>query len=94
MHPRHHGIVYTDGPARRRPDEPRLGYSPIKMIPVTPTEGLSAASRVNYAKTYTVEHNTYINFIGNIAPEHFDNLLGNFEDARRVYKIPVVRPPY
>jgi hypothetical protein len=47
--------------------EGALNKSAIKVIPKTPRDKLDPASRVNYAKIYTVEHNVKVQFIGQIA---------------------------
>jgi hypothetical protein len=57
-----------DDPAPKPlPDEGLLSKSPIRVVPNSPREKLDPASRVNYAKIYTVEHNVKVAFIGHIA---------------------------
>jgi hypothetical protein len=40
--------------------------SPVKMTPDSPEHHLDRASRINYAKLYTVEHNVKVQFIGSV----------------------------
>jgi hypothetical protein len=84
--PNQHGIVYSQGfePALL-PGEPRLGYDPIMMIP-TNSGGLHMASRINYAKPHTVEHNVFVQFVGHIHESHTALILHNMLQAMHNHK--------
>lgn len=45
--------------------EPPLGFAPIR-IAIIPEQQFSPASRVNYSKLITVQHNVKVLFIGEI----------------------------
>jgi hypothetical protein len=65
-----HAIIYTgEYPPYPIDGEDDLTKGAIRVIPRTPRDKLDPASRVNYAKIYTVEHNVKVQFIGSIAPE-------------------------
>lgn len=69
--PAHHGIIYENSPNNQpllQPGEPELGFSPIRAT-TTSGDPLTEASRVNYAKVVTVEHNVKVLFVGDIVPE-------------------------
>lgn len=42
---------------------------PIEMIPENPKLNLDGASRLNYAKIYTIEYNVKVKFIGRVHPD-------------------------
>lgn len=48
--------------------EPALGFNPIRAT-TTSGDPLTAASRVNYAKVVTVEHNVKVLFVGDVVTE-------------------------
>lgn len=65
VHPDDHAIIYTSkdrGPITL-PGETLIREA-IRMEPIDPSHGLDNASRVNYCKIYTVEHNVKVFFIG------------------------------
>lgn len=67
VHADDHAIIYTskdDGP-QLMPNEV-LYKEPIRMNPISDAHKLDAASRVNYRKVYTVEHNVKVMFIGDL----------------------------
>jgi hypothetical protein len=51
------------------------------MIPKTQRDKLEPASRINYAKVYTVEHNVKVCFIGHIAEPSKKQMLGDFDNT-------------
>jgi hypothetical protein len=66
--PEDHAIIYTGGhPPHELEGEKKLHKRAVQVIPKTPHK-LDLASRVNYAKLYTIEHNVKVCFIGKIAP--------------------------
>jgi len=58
----HHTIIYTGSQPQWLPGEYELGLTktPIKVEPVNPRHKLDIASRLNYAKPYTVEYNVKV----------------------------------
>lgn len=74
--PLKHGIIHEYGTkARLLPDEPTLGFRPVRLEIKAAGEKLSRESRVNYSKLVTVEHNVKVFFIGNINAEDFDDTV-------------------
>ena len=64
-----HAIVHMAGePAGLLPLEPRMIKKAIQVVPAERGSELSAASRINFAKPHTVEHNVKFMNIGVIAP--------------------------
>lgn len=80
--PDDHAIVYVgdQAPPNLR-GENILSKPPIEMIPKSPRHKLEPASRINYAKIYTVEHNVKVCFIGHIAPSSEMQLMRDFDDT-------------
>ncbi|KAL2064646.1 hypothetical protein VTL71DRAFT_3784 [Oculimacula yallundae] len=70
VHVEHHTVIYTDkiAGARLLPGE-KLSKTPLQMEPNDNSQRLDKASRVNYAKLYTVEHNVKVFFIGSLTKE-------------------------
>lgn len=64
---KHHTIIHTGKPvALKGEKEKGLTKKPIRVEPAGPRHKLDDASRLNYAKTYTVEYNVKVWFIGKI----------------------------
>jgi hypothetical protein len=77
-----HAIIYTGKyPATEGAGEEHLSKGPIEMIPKSPRDKLDRASRINYAKIYTVEHNVKVCFIGRIAPDSERRFITDFDDT-------------
>ncbi|KAK2058112.1 hypothetical protein LY76DRAFT_616701 [Colletotrichum caudatum] len=72
-----HGMVYHNKPHRPLQNEPELGFAPVRARLTVDGEKLDKASRVNYSKLVTIEHNVKVFFIGHISPEALDD----FADA-------------
>ena len=61
VHASHHTIIYTDKPIISKGEKEKgLTKKPIKIIPSSPRHKLDRYSRLNYAKTYTVEYNVKV----------------------------------
>jgi len=79
-----HGIIYT-GTSGSEPPDLLLGENGLTKgaLRVEPNgdEALDDTSRVNYGKTYTVEHNVKVLNIGVVAPEHLKLLDRNCNEA-------------
>jgi len=65
VHADDHAIIYTSRPTLLRGEMP-LSKQPIKVKPDTIEHKLDPASRLNYAKVYTIEHNVKVWCIGRI----------------------------
>lgn len=88
--PEDHTIIYTSERPIKKEGE-QLANKPLRMIPDTSREKLDSASRINYAKLYTVEHNVEVHFIGQIAPKHLQQL---WDDYLRTHGITGSAPSY
>ena len=65
--PDDHAIIYTGKHAPEEVEgERKLHKTPIRVKEETARHKLSPESRLNYAKVYTIEHNTRVCFIGAI----------------------------
>ena len=61
VHARHHTVIYTEKPVFAKGEKEKgLKKKPIKVIPSSPRHRLDNFSRLNYAKTYTVEYNVKV----------------------------------
>ena len=61
VHADHHTIIYTEKAIVARGEKDKgLTKKPIKVIPSSPRHKLDNFSRLNYAKTYTVEYNVKV----------------------------------
>jgi hypothetical protein len=56
---------------------------PIRMIPDTSEHHLDDASRINYAKVYTVEHNVKVYFIGKISRKYEQQVTTDYNSTHR-----------
>lgn len=78
-----HAIIYTGSQAPQElPDENKLLKKPVRVDTYSDSDSLSIASRVNYAKLYTIEHNIKVCFIGKI---HKDSEHIFFTEVRRIF---------
>ncbi|PQE19804.1 hypothetical protein CJF32_00008758 [Rutstroemia sp. NJR-2017a WRK4] len=78
----HHAIIYTEQPDMMYGELERgLTRRPIRVIPSEPQHKLDPASRLNYAKIYTVEHNVKVWFIGKLAPESEEPVVTNYNEV-------------
>ncbi|TGO35981.1 hypothetical protein BHYA_0139g00280 [Botrytis hyacinthi] len=68
VHPEEHAIIYTTPEPRlvNNEDGSKMKFDPVKMIPDSSRHALDPASRINYAKIYTVEYNVKVWFIGHV----------------------------
>jgi len=79
VHAEDHAIIYTTAGPKLVPGEENTGmvFKPVKVVPDNGRHKLDKASRLNYAKLYTVEHNVKVWFIGKV---HRDYLLQVLND--------------
>jgi hypothetical protein len=54
----------------------------VKMF--TPREKLDEASRINYAKVYTIEYNVKVFFIGEVDQAHRHQVLADYRNTQSV----------
>jgi hypothetical protein len=68
VHAKYHTIIYTNKTAVAFKGEKEKGLTkkPIRVEPSGPRHKLDPASRLNYAKPYTVEYNVKVWFIGKV----------------------------
>jgi hypothetical protein len=81
VHADDHAIIYTGDLALKKGE--KLRKKAIKMIPNSPRHHLDPASRINYAKLYTVEHNVKVDFIGTIYQKHKQQLISDYNNTHR-----------
>lgn len=75
--PKYHGTIQERSErAIRVPYEPPLGFPPVRAD-LLKGEKISSASRVNYSRLISIEHNNKVLFIGNIV----DSDLGTVQSA-------------
>jgi hypothetical protein len=88
VHPEDHALIYTEkkgqkGPPNLLEHEYPLTKKPIKVDPVSPSHKLDPASRLNYAKLYTVEHNVKVFFVGWVAKKHEQRVVIDYNNSHR-----------
>lgn len=80
VHAGDHTIIYTERP-QLVPGEAKLANKPIRVRPYEPHHKLERASRLNYAKVYTVEYNVKVWFIGEIHPDSERHLITDYNSS-------------
>lgn len=77
---KYHAVIYTGKKPVTFDGEKTKGLkmSPIKMVPISSRHKLDNASRLNYAKQYTVEHNVKVWFIGEVSQDSEDQLVEDY----------------
>lgn len=83
-----HCVIYTTSKPKT-PSNEVITNTPIRMIPENTRENLHPASRMNYAKVYTVEHNVKVCFIGHISPKYEQQVI---LDYHRIHQLVPVQP--
>ncbi|TVY71168.1 hypothetical protein LSUE1_G008387 [Lachnellula suecica] len=79
VHAEDHAIIYTERPTRFDGErEKGLTMEPIRVVPVSSRHKLDRASRLNYAKVYTVECNVKVWFIGRVHENSEDRLVADY----------------
>lgn len=56
---------------------------PIRVDPTVPRHHLDKASRVNYAKLYTVEYNTKVWFVGKIHKDSAHQFAADYNEEHK-----------
>ncbi|RAL64210.1 hypothetical protein DID88_002102 [Monilinia fructigena] len=78
-----HAIIHTTPNARLVPNEDgnRMIFRPVKVIPESKRHSLDSASRINYAKVYTVEYNVKVWFIGHVDRDSESTVKESYDQA-------------
>ncbi|KAA8572079.1 hypothetical protein EYC84_002004 [Monilinia fructicola] len=78
-----HAIIHTTPDARLVPNEDgnQIIFRPVKMIPDSKRHELDPASRINYAKVYTVEYNVKVWFIGYVDRDSESTVKESYDQA-------------
>jgi hypothetical protein len=76
-----HALVYTSSKPPQPLKDERLDMHAIKVEPEG-RQKLSATSRINFGKVYTVEHTAKVCSLGKIAREHRQRLTNYFKQVR------------
>ncbi|TGO66194.1 hypothetical protein BOTNAR_0066g00340 [Botryotinia narcissicola] len=85
VHPEEHAIIYTTPEPRLidNEDGSKMKFDPVKMIPYSRRHILDTASRINYAKIYTVEYNVKVWFIGQVDQACEHTVKKSYNDANQ-----------
>jgi len=81
--PYSHAAIYSSseqGPKYLKNEDRSLQKKPIKIELSNPKYKLDPASRLNYVKTYKVEHNVKVLFIGRVSPKYEKTLYTNWKE--------------
>jgi hypothetical protein len=71
-----HGVVYTGpSPPRPLPNEGKILTIPIRVDPCEKSGTLHSASRVDYSKTYNIEHNVKVKPFGMVNNQSMNHLI-------------------
>ena len=91
--PYSHAAIYSSseqGPKYLKHEDRSRQKKPIKIELSNPNYKLDPASRLNYAKLYTVEHNVKVLFIGRVSPRYEQTLLTTWKGGIP-YFVPTTR---
>ena len=78
------GVIYTGQVGSRAPDllpEDNGITKGALRVELDGGDLLDVTSRINYGKTYTVEHDVKVLSVGKVAPEHLALLNSNWKEA-------------
>jgi len=79
VHAKDHAVIYTDKPVIFDGEEEKgLTMKSIKVSADSPRHKLTNASRLNYAKPYTVEYNVKVWFVGKVDKESEWQFVTNY----------------
>jgi len=79
VHPEYHAMVYSSDSAPGLLQGESLEKKAIKIDINDPRHKLDNASRLNYSKIYTVEHNVKVAFVGRLAKGYKDIVQREFK---------------
>ncbi|KAH8805551.1 hypothetical protein F5884DRAFT_799785 [Xylogone sp. PMI_703] len=85
--PECHSIIYaSDKRPHYMKDEDRAALKTPIMVKMDSTRHkLDSASRVNYSKLYTIEHNVKVAFIGRVDKDYMHKFVANYERVNRAF---------
>jgi len=88
LHAEFHAQIYTLDKNQKKapplePGELPLTKKAIRVDPISPSHKLDSASRLNYAKLYTVEHNVKVYFVGRVAKRYEQQVVTDYNDTHR-----------
>lgn len=83
VHAGDHTIAYSGSKPVYFKGERAKGMTkkPLKIVTKNPRHKLADTSRLNYAKTYTVEYNVKVWFIGNVDKDYMWHLITDFNQV-------------
>lgn len=85
LHPENHAVIYSGSFSKDRMllkgEEYLTPHRPVKVAMDKPSERLHPTSRLNYAKTYTVEHNVKVCSVGYVARKCERDVANAFNEA-------------
>jgi hypothetical protein len=82
--PEDHAIVYSEGQKSLALTDEVLIKRPIRVVMKDREDPLHFSSRINYAKVYTVEHNTKVHFIGKVHKDYENNLITDYRATQEI----------
>jgi hypothetical protein len=88
VHAEDHALIYTLDPGQKKPPpllpyESPLSKRSIRVEPISQAHKLDPASRLNYAKLYTVEHNVKVFFVGRLAKHYEQHVVNDYNETHR-----------
>jgi hypothetical protein len=81
LSPQDHAIIHVRGMPPEQTLNEKLDRLPFAFDPVTAEHKISSASRINFAKAYSVEHFVKVCNVGKIVQEHLPRLERYFLDS-------------
>ena len=80
-----HAIIFVESD-RPRPlvGEPAISKRPIAVVPASEDQRLDPASRINFAKVYTVEHNAKVMDIGRVSDRSMPRFKQYFQEQLKL----------
>jgi len=82
VHAEDHAVIYTE-PSPIFKDGEQITKKSIRMVPDSSRHKLDTASRINYAKVYTVEHNVKVYFVGRITRKHEQQVVTDYNNTHQ-----------
>lgn len=73
-----HAIAFTEMPVKFDDEDDSFFSRPIRIVSYDPQHRLHVASRLNYTRLYSVEHNVKVWFIGSVHPDSEEELETRF----------------
>lgn len=84
VHAEDHAAIYSSRkPSFLGDEEDRMKRAPVRCEMMGPEHNLDPASRLNYAKIYTVEHNVKVWFIGKVHRDYEQQVVDDYNDVNK-----------